>query len=70
MATPNHIDRLVLALDIATCLTLGLGTRLILIGQTHQVDRAARRDLSLFQIGWRWFFRLLALIEEYLVQIV
>ena len=61
MTTPEHIDRLVLVLAIATCLTLGLGTHLILIGQTHQVDRADRRDLSLFQIGWRWFFRLLAL---------
>jgi hypothetical protein len=61
MTTPEHIDRLVLVLAIATCLTLGLGTHLILIGQTRQVDRADRRDLSLFQIGWRWFFRLLAL---------
>jgi hypothetical protein len=67
MTTPEHIDRLVLALAIATCLTLGLGTHLILIGQTHQVDRADRRDLSLFQMGWRWFFRLLALdrLNEY-----
>ncbi len=61
MTTPEHIDRLVLVLAIGTCLTLGLGTHLILIGQTRQVDRADRRDLSLFQIGWRWFFRLLAL---------
>lgn len=61
MTTPEHIDRLVLALAIATCLTLGLGTHLILIQETHQVDRSDRRDLSLFQIGWRWFFRLLAL---------
>jgi hypothetical protein len=67
MTTPEHIDRLILALAIATCLTLGLGTHLILTGQTHQVDRADRRDLSLFQIGWRWFFRLLALdrLREY-----
>ena len=61
MTTPEHIDRLILVLAIATCLTLGLGTHLILIQETHQVDRADRRDLSLFQIGWRWFFRLLAL---------
>lgn len=63
MTDPEHIDRLVLAVAIATCLTLGLGTHLILIQDTKQVDRADRRDLSLFQLGWRWFFRLLALEE-------
>jgi hypothetical protein len=61
MTDPEHIDRLVLVLAVATCIALGLGTHLTLIGETHQVDRADRRDLSLFQIGWRWFFRLLAL---------
>ncbi len=58
LTDPEHIDRLVLALAIATCWTLGLGTHLILIGQTARVDRADRRDLSLFQLGWRWLFRL------------
>lgn len=61
MTDPEHIDRLMLALAIATCLILGLGTHLILSGATKQVDWADRRDLSLFQLGWRWFFRLLAL---------
>lgn len=61
MTTPEHIDRLILAMAIATCLALGLGTHLVVIGQTDQVDRADRRDLSLFQIGWRWLHRLLAL---------
>lgn len=61
MTTPEHIDRLVLALSIATFMTLGLGTHLVLIEQTKQVDRADRRDLSLFQTGLRWFLRLLAL---------
>lgn len=61
MTDPEHIDRLVLVLAIATCIALGLGTHLILIKETRQVDRADRRDLSLFQMGWRWFFRLLAM---------
>jgi len=61
MTTPAHIDRLILAIAIATCLVLGPGTHLIVIRQTDRVDRADRRDLSLFQIGWRWLYRLLAL---------
>ncbi len=61
MTTPAHIDRLILAIAIATCIALGLGTHLIVINQADQVDRADRRDLSLFQIGWRWLYRLFAL---------
>lgn len=70
MSTPAHIDRLLLAVAIATCITLGLGTHLIVIGQTSQVDRADRRDLSLFQLGWRWLYRLLALDRLDQLQIV
>lgn len=61
METPAHLDRLILAVAMATCLTLGLGTHLIVSGQSDQVDRTDRRDLSLFQLGWRWLYRLLAL---------
>lgn len=61
MTDPDHIDRLILAVVIATCITLGLGTHLIVIKKTHLVDRSDRRDLSLFQLGWRWLYRLLAL---------
>jgi hypothetical protein len=65
LTDPEHIDRLILAIAIATCFTLGLGTHLIISKQTHQVDRTDRRDLSLFRVpsgrGFRWLFRLLAL---------
>ena len=61
MTAPKHIDRLLLAVAIASCLTLGLGTHLVIIEQTKRVDRSDRRDLSLFQLGWRYLFRLLAL---------
>ena len=61
MTIPAHIDRLLLAIAIASCLTLGLGTHLVIIKQTKRVDRSDRRDLSLFQLGWRYLFRLLAL---------
>jgi hypothetical protein len=70
MVTPAHIDRLLLAVAIATCITLGLGTHLIVSNQTDQVDRADRRDLSLFQLGWRWLYRLLALDRLQDLQIV
>ena len=70
MITPAHIDRLLLAVAIATCITLGLGTHLSVSGQTDQVDRVDRRDLSLFQLGWRWLYRLLALDRLHELQIV
>lgn len=61
MTDPDHIDRLILAVVLATCITLGLGTHLIVIKKTHLFDRSDRRDLSLFQLGWCWLYRLLAL---------
>jgi Transposase DDE domain len=70
MTTPEHLDRLILGLAIATCLALGLGTHLIVINQADQVDRADRRDLSLFQLGWRWLYRLLALNRLHELKIV
>ncbi len=70
MTTPAHIDRLILGLAIATCLVLGLGTHLIVINQADQVDRADRRYLSLFQIGWRWLYRLIALDRLHELKIV
>ena len=61
MTEPAHIDRLFLMLAIATCIMLGLGTHLFIIGQSKLVDRSDRRDLSLFQLGYRYLLRLVAL---------
>ena len=61
MTNPEHIDRLFLVLAIATCMMLGLGTHLFIIGRSKVVDRSERRDLSLFQLGYRYLLRLLAL---------
>jgi len=58
---PQQIDRLILLLAIATYMMLGLGSALVFCQQTHLVDRSDRRDLSLFQLGFRFFYRLLAL---------
>jgi hypothetical protein len=70
MTTPEHIDRLILGIAIATCLALSLGTHLIVINQADQVNRTDRRDWSLFQLGWRWLFRLLALNRLHELKIV
>lgn len=51
MTTREHIDRLILALVIGTCIALDLDTYLIVTQQTDQVDRADRCGLSLFQLG-------------------
>jgi len=48
---PSLADRLLLAIAIATRMTLGRGTHLVLSQHTARVDRADRRDLSLFQLG-------------------
>ena len=61
ISDPVHIDRLILAVAIATCIALGLGTTVLLANQQKMVDRTERRDLSLFQIGFRYLIRLLVL---------
>jgi hypothetical protein len=48
-----HLSRLTLAVALLYVWLLTVGTRAIKRGQRHWVDRRERRDLSLFQIGWR-----------------
>ena len=60
LTNPDKIDRLFLALAIATCMVLGLATHVVIIGETHSIDRSDRRDLSLFQLGYRYFLLLLS----------
>ncbi len=52
----RHIERLARLTFLVALLyrwLVHLGRRTQLYGQRHWVDRNARRDLSLFQIGWR-----------------
>jgi hypothetical protein len=70
MEIPSHIDRLVLVIAIVTCITLGLGTHLCLSNMTHLIDRTDRRDLSLFQLGWRWLHRLITFNRLHELRIV
>jgi hypothetical protein len=54
------LSRLTLAVVILFVWLLAYGSRVIKNGDRVWVDRADRRDLSLFQIGWRYAQRLLA----------
>ena len=53
----HRLDRLMLALALLYGWFIALGEHLIHIGQTALVDRADRRDLSLFRLGFDWLDR-------------
>jgi Transposase DDE domain len=48
-----RLSRLVLLVALFYLLLIGLGARQLKAGHRYLVDRRHRRDLSLFQIGWR-----------------
>jgi hypothetical protein len=52
-----RLSRLTLAVAFLYVWLLSVGTRTIRAGLRHLVDRKDRRDLSLFQIGWRFIDR-------------
>ncbi len=54
-----RLSRLTLAVALLYVWLMAVGTRSIRNGRRHWVDRRERRDLSLFQIGWRIMERLL-----------
>lgn len=54
-----RLSRLTLVVAILYIWLLASGTRVIKRGQRHLVDRKDRRDLSIFQIGWRFTERCL-----------
>lgn len=54
-----RLSRLTLAVALLYVWLLAIGARSIRNGQRHWVDRRERRDLSLFQIGWRMIERFL-----------
>lgn len=49
-----RLSRLTLAVVLLYVWLVSIGTRVIKNSQRDLVDRADRRDLSIFQIGWRW----------------
>lgn len=54
-----RLSRLTLAVVLLYVWLIAEGSRIIKNGQRHLVDRADRRDLSIFQIGLRWVERCL-----------
>jgi hypothetical protein len=55
--TPEHLSRLTLVVAFLYDWLISAGAKIIQIGLRHIVDRKDRRDLSLFQIGWRFIDR-------------
>jgi hypothetical protein len=55
--TPDRLSRLTLAVALLFVWLVSSGTSAIQNGWRHWVDRKDRRDLSIFQIGWRWIER-------------
>lgn len=52
-----RLSRLTLAVALLYVWLVSLGARVIKSGQRHLVDRKDRRDLCIFQIGWRFIER-------------
>ncbi len=52
-----RLSRLTLAVVLLYVWLLSIGSQTIQAGFRHFVDRKDRRDLSLFQIGWRFIDR-------------
>lgn len=52
-----RLSRLTLAVVLVYVWMMAVGTRVVKNGERRWVDRAERRDLSLFQIGLRWLER-------------
>ena len=52
-----RLSCLTLAVAILYLWLVSVGSCVIKNGQRHWVDRKDRRDLSIFQIGWRWIER-------------
>jgi hypothetical protein len=53
----QRLSRLTLAVALLYIWLIAMGSRTVKSGHRHLVDRADRRDLSIFQIGWRFIQR-------------
>jgi hypothetical protein len=53
----QRLSRLTLAVALLYIWLIAVGSRTVKSGHRHLVDRVDRRDLSIFQIGWRFIQR-------------
>jgi len=60
---PQRLDRLLLAIAVATLWMYELGERVLKDEQRAHVDPGYQRQLSVFQLGWRWLRRALSLAD-------
>jgi hypothetical protein len=58
---PKRMERLLLIVSLAYLWILFLGTLVVFCGAVRHIDRADRRDCSLFSYGLKWLRRLLKL---------
>jgi hypothetical protein len=57
LRNPDRLSRLTLAVALLFCWCIAIGFQVIKNGQRDLIDRSDRRDLSIFQIGWRFLIR-------------
>jgi hypothetical protein len=60
---PHRLDRLLLALAVATLWIYELGEQVLRDERRAQIDPGYQRQLSVFQLGWRWLRRALSLAD-------
>jgi len=65
LRTAKHLSRLTLVVAYLFDWLISAGAKIIRIGLRHLVDRKDRRDLSLFQIGWRFIERQLLHLSSF-----
>lgn len=65
LRTAEHLSRLTLVVAFLYDWLISAGAKVIQIGLRHLVDRKDRRDLCLFQIGWRFIERQLLRLSAF-----
>ena len=55
---PDHANRLLLVMMLATWMVMATGSLLIKRGWRHLVETTSHASLSIFQLGYRWWKRL------------
>jgi hypothetical protein len=65
LRTAEHLSRLTLVVAFLFDWLISAGAKIIRMGLRHLVDRKDRRDLCLFQIGWRFVERRLLRLSSF-----